>query len=181
MKINEIITETFTDSNVRSMPGSGRGSWSSSGEYTWGKHPTKGWVTKDPSGNVVFISKNTNQYQAIEEVKAKADELNSANISEAREDRPMPATNLKVGDKVTADTSKEDYPGGHKSRSGTVTRVGQTGVHIKPDDGGEIEYHPYKIVKISEEGVGIITKQNSTCDVNKSTPRKNLKAFNLVK
>ena len=30
-------------------------------------------------------------------------------------------------------------------------------------------------------GVGIITKQNSTGDVNKGTPYKNLKAFNLVK
>ena len=29
-------------------------------------------------------------------------------------------------------------------------------------------------------GVGIITKQNSTADVNKGTPRKNLKAFKLV-
>ena len=36
---------------------------------------------------------------------------------------------------------------------------------------------------VAEEaaGVGIITKQNSTKDVNKSTPRKNLKAFRLVK
>lgn len=35
---------------------------------------------------------------------------------------------------------------------------------------------------INEEaaGVGIITKQNSTVDVNKNTPRKNLKAFRLV-
>jgi nicotinamide mononucleotide adenylyltransferase len=35
---------------------------------------------------------------------------------------------------------------------------------------------------VSEEaaGVGIITKQNSTADVNKGTPRKNLKAFRLV-
>ena len=59
------------------------------------------------------------------------------------------ATDLKVGDNVVADTSKEQYPGGHKSRSGKVTRVGQTGVHIQPDDGGEREYHPYKIVKKS--------------------------------
>ena len=29
-------------------------------------------------------------------------------------------------------------------------------------------------------GVGIITKQNSTADVNKNTPRKNLKAFKLI-
>jgi hypothetical protein len=36
---------------------------------------------------------------------------------------------------------------------------------------------------VAEEaaGVGIITKQNSTVDVNKGTPRKNLKAFRLVK
>jgi nicotinamide mononucleotide adenylyltransferase len=35
---------------------------------------------------------------------------------------------------------------------------------------------------VSEEaaGVGIITKQNTTVDVNKNTPRKNLKAFRLV-
>jgi len=66
------------------------------------------------------------------------------------QDRPMPKTDLRVGDHVVADTSKERYPGGHKSRSGVVTRVGQTGVHIQPDDGGEREYHPYKIVKKSE-------------------------------
>lgn len=63
-------------------------------------------------------------------------------------DRPLPKTDLRVGDHVTADTSKEaNYPGGHKSRTGKITRVGQTGVHIQPDDGGEREYHPYKIVK----------------------------------
>lgn len=61
--------------------------------------------------------------------------------------RAAPTTKLKVGQYVTADTSKEtDYPGGHISRSGVITRIGQTGVHIKPDDGSEIEFHPYKIV-----------------------------------
>ena len=36
--------------------------------------------------------------------------------------------------------------------------------------------------RVGEEaaGVGIITKQNTTVDVNKNTPRKNLKAFKLV-
>jgi nicotinamide mononucleotide adenylyltransferase len=36
--------------------------------------------------------------------------------------------------------------------------------------------------RVGEEaaGVGIITKQNTTVDVNKGTPRKNLKAFKLV-
>jgi hypothetical protein len=33
---------------------------------------------------------------------------------------------------------------------------------------------------LESAGVGIITKQNSTVDVNKNTPRKNLKAFRLV-
>ena len=70
-------------------------------------------------------------------------------LLEAQE-RAAPKTDLRVGDHVTADTSKEQYPGGHKSRSGKVTRVGQTGVHIQPDDGGEREYHPYKIVKKSQ-------------------------------
>jgi hypothetical protein len=49
--------------------------------------------------------------------------------------------------------------------------------------------NPEKVKKPKKEkvaiedaaGVGIITKQNSTCDVDASTPRKNLKAFNLVK
>ena len=33
---------------------------------------------------------------------------------------------------------------------------------------------------LESAGVGIITKQNSTVDVNKSTPKKNLKAFRLI-
>jgi hypothetical protein len=69
-------------------------------------------------------------------------------IEEAkRPDRAMPATDLRVGDRVVADTSKENYPGGHKQRVGIVTRVGQKGVHIRTDDSDEPEWHPYKIVK----------------------------------
>lgn len=42
--------------------------------------------------------------------------------------------------------------------------------------------HKGKPEHVTDEcaGVGIITKQNSTVDVNKGTPRKNLKAFKLV-
>lgn len=36
------------------------------------------------------------------------------------------------------------------------------------------------IEKEDAAGVGIITKQNTTADVNKNTPRKNLKAFKLI-
>jgi len=42
--------------------------------------------------------------------------------------------------------------------------------------------HTGKPEHVTDEcaGVGIITKQNSTVDVNKNTPRKNLKAFKLI-
>jgi hypothetical protein len=39
----------------------------------------------------------------------------------------------------------------------------------------------HKVASEDAAGVGIITKQNSTVDVNSSTPKKNLKAFNLIK
>ena len=78
----------------------------------------------------------------IEKIKEDVD------LDEAkRPDRPPPKTNLRVGDKVVADTSKEDYPGGHKQRVGVVTRVGEKGVHIKTSDSNEPEWHPHKIVK----------------------------------
>ena len=84
--------------------------------------------------------------EAEQENKKKSTEKGVAET----QTRAMPKTDLRVGDHVVADTSKEQYPGGHKSRSGVVTRIGQTGVHIAPDDGGEREYHPYKIVKKSQ-------------------------------
>jgi hypothetical protein len=49
----------------------------------------------------------------------------------------------------------------------------------KRDSSSKDEWGNYK--KEDSAGVGIITKQNSTVDVNKGTPRKNLKAFRLVK
>lgn len=103
-------------------------------------------------------------------------------LSEARADRPLPTTDLKVGQRVVVDLRKENYPGGHKTRTGIVKRIGEKGVHVIPDDGGEIEWHPYKIVSAAVDecaGVGTITAQNSTVDVNKKTPQKNLDAFKL--
>lgn len=47
----------------------------------------------------------------------------------------------------------------------------------------QVQYFKHKGMKTTKEdaaGVGIITKQNSTVDVNKGTPRKNLKAFHLT-
>jgi hypothetical protein len=75
-------------------------------------------------------------------------------VAEAkRADRPLPKTDLQVGDRVVADLRKEkDYPGGHQFRSGFVTRIGEKGIHIEPDDRGPHEWHPYKIVKKLGEG-----------------------------
>jgi len=88
------------------------------------------------------------EIQRHKTLTAQKTAVKAAPMGEAkRPDRPPPKTDLKVGDDVVADTSKEDYPGGHKERRGKVTRVGEKGVHIKTDDSDEHEWHPYKIVK----------------------------------
>lgn len=91
---------------------------------------------------------NSPAQQRAEAEQEKKQKSTEKGVAEAQA-RLMPKTDLRVGDHVVADTSKEQYPGGDKSRSGVVTRIGQTGVHIAPDGGGEREYHPYKIVKKS--------------------------------
>lgn len=85
---------------------------------------------------------------AQQRAEQEKEQKTNKRVAEAQA-RAMPKTDLRVGDHVVADTSKEQYPGSDKSRSGVVTRIGQTGVHIAPDGGGEREYHPYKIVKKS--------------------------------
>jgi hypothetical protein len=74
-------------------------------------------------------------------------------VKEATRTFAPPKTDLKVGDRVVADLRKEkNYPTDQKYVSGFVTRVGEKGVHIDPDGGGEPEWHPYKIVKKLGEG-----------------------------
>jgi hypothetical protein len=71
-----LLEGTFTDSEVRYMPGRGRGKQGSS-EYIWSIEGKGGPRVIDPTGKVIYTSKNTNAYQAREEVKAKAAELNN--------------------------------------------------------------------------------------------------------
>ena len=68
----------------------------------------------------------------------------------------------------------------------TPIRVGKKSVAFFDLVAHYLAKHPEKVkraIKAKEEaaGVGTITKQNSTADVNAGTPRKNLKAFHLVK
>jgi hypothetical protein len=75
-------------------------------------------------------------------------------ISEAPRVYKQPDTDLQKGERVHVDLSKEkNYPGGHTHRTGKIAWVGQKGVTIHPDDGGEKEWHPFKIVKrLNEAG-----------------------------
>ena len=62
--------------------------------------------------------------------------------------RAAPDTDLKIGNRVVADLRKDkDTTIGNQYRSGIVSRVGQKGVHIKPDTRGDQEWHPYNVVK----------------------------------
>jgi hypothetical protein len=135
-------------------------------EFSHGKRPSgEGMWMFTPHKNIDFSKhKEGEHYISVHgkygEAKKKAQQwakskghriikiAEEVELDEAkRPDRPLPKTNLRVGDKVVADTSKEDYPGGHKQRVGVVTRVGEKGVHIKTDDSNEPEWHPHKIVK----------------------------------
>jgi hypothetical protein len=71
-----ISENTFTNSSVRYMPGSGRGDRPSS--HSWKNDDKYGWHVRDASGNVVYKSTHKDLYKAREDVKSKADELNKS-------------------------------------------------------------------------------------------------------
>jgi len=105
-----------------------------------------GWMLAKDKELGKKVAQNTDKARREKEMMQKY--AGKKDVEEAkRPDRAMPTTDLRVGDRVIADTSKENYPGGHKQRVGIVTRVGQKGVHIRTDDNDEPEWHPYKIVK----------------------------------
>jgi len=62
-------------------------------------------------------------------------------------------------------------------------KTGGAGQHKdkrKAEKQGDFKHKKEKVPMEDAAGVGIITKQNSTVDVNKNTPKKNLKAFKLA-
>lgn len=73
-----------------------------------------------------------------------------------------------------------DYARGNKRFSGIVKA---TKKQFANDEKGVAENAWDRLQRekaMEAAGVGIITKQNSTVDVNKNTPKKNLKAFRLI-
>ena len=119
----------------------------------------------------------------------------------AEKPRNFVAKNAKMGGAgAHRDKKKEQKQGYEKHKSKSVEEdespaLAQTAKRLTdPKDGAvdkiraagdkrrEEHLKSRDIAKKNEDaaGVGIITKQNTTKDVNKGTPRKNLKAFKLV-
>jgi len=115
----------------------------------------------------------------------------------ASKDRPARRGDL-VGSTDESEGSPEGLPHLTKTMlTHIVQQVGSEGAHaiiksLEWGDGASKELLHLIVKDIEDDikandfkqedaaGVGIITKQNSTVDVNKGTPRKNLKAFKLV-
>ena len=72
-----------------------------------------------------------------------------------------------LGDKFTSSMEAEKFI------SGVLDKQGLQGYHL------EIKHGYPKKKNEDTAGVGIITKQNTTADVDKNTPKKNLRAFRL--
>jgi hypothetical protein len=119
-----------------------------------------------------------------------------------RNDGPSKNRPARRGDLVGSTDESEGSPEGLPHLTKTmlthiVQQVGSEGAHaiiksLEWGDGASKELLHLIVKDIEDDikandfkqedaaGVGIITKQNSTVDVNKGTPRKNLKAFKLV-
>jgi hypothetical protein len=99
---------------------------------------------------------------------------------------PKKVAKKKVAEPVESVAEGEaDYGSNYQDK---VKRVGQMAKQGERKTVWDPVKRVYKTVPVNPQkktedaaGVGIITKQNSTVDVNKNTPRKNLKAFRLVK
>lgn len=68
------ILETLSQSNVRYMPGRALNNTSSK-NHIWKHDNEYGWHVRDPKGNVVYKSSETDAYKGREDVKSKATEL----------------------------------------------------------------------------------------------------------
>ena len=73
-----------------------------------------------------------------------------------------------------------DYDRGNKRFSGIVKATKKQFANDEKDVSENYWDRLQRERALESAGVGIITKQNSTVDVNKNTPKKNLKAFKLI-
>ncbi len=138
----------------------------------WGKVPDNAMTLQGKDGKTYTVwaqrGKGSTQYYATPAEKVK-DKLGNfkEELAELSTELLGRYKKAAASDASSAD-KKGDFERGNKRFSGIVkaTKKQFTNDAKKTDE--------------DAAGVGIITKQNSTPDVNKGTPRKNLKAFRLV-
>jgi len=110
-------------------------------------------------------------------VSLKGAKLADANAEAKIVDKEIGKVAIELGSSIRVDEHKK----GVRAMKYTKKPVNPSAQHQKAKE----KFQPIKpgVEKQTDEcaGVGTITKQNSTADVNKGTPYKNLKAFNLVK
>jgi len=82
---------------------------------------------------------------------------------------------------AAADARKADAEGDYERGNKRFKGINRATMKQFDNDAKENAWDRLQREKALESaGVGIITKQNSTVDVNKNTPKKNLKAFRLI-
>jgi nicotinamide mononucleotide adenylyltransferase len=83
-----------------------------------------------------------------------------------------------------ADAKKADAEGDYKRANKRFSGIVKATKKQFANDEKNVEENYWDRLQrekaLESAGVGIITKQNSTVDVNKNTPKKNLKAFRLI-
>ena len=111
--------------------------------------------------------------------KAEAQQAMSSEINELSSELLGRYKKAAGADAKKAD-AEGDYDRGNKRFSGIVRA---TKKQFANDEKAVSENYWDRLQReraLESAGVGIITKQNSTVDVNKNTPKKNLKAFRLI-
>lgn len=138
----------------------------------WGRIPDNAMTLQGKDGKTYTVwasrGKGSTQYYATPAEKVK-DKLGDFKEELAELSTELLGRYKKAASADASDADKKgDFKKGDKRFSGIVkaTKKQFNNDSKKTDE--------------DAAGVGIITKQNSTPDVNKGTPRKNLKAFRLV-
>jgi hypothetical protein len=142
-------------------------------------------------------SKKTSSLSAMRKEFEKEKDSNGASYMRSK-DLPKKPQHVRTVRAESGEGTPEGLPHLTKTMlTHIVQQVGSEGAHaiiksLQWGDGASKELLHLIVKDIEDDiksndfkqedaaGVGIITKQNSTVDVNKGTPRKNLKAFKLV-
>jgi hypothetical protein len=111
--------------------------------------------------------------------KAEAQQSMSSGINELSSELLGRYKKAAGADAKKADADG-DYARGNKRFSGIVKATKKQFANEEKDVSENYWDRLQRERALESAGVGIITKQNSTVDVNKNTPKKNLKAFRLI-